>query len=130
MKKIRIALLTFIVLMNLVFATGCWNYREVDEFSIVTGVAVDKGIENQFQMTVEIVQISSGKDTKMTSKTITVEGKTMFDAARNLISSSGKRLYWSHAKVLILSKEIASEGVTKIIEWYTRDAETREEGNI
>ena len=130
MKKIRIALLTFIVLMNLVFATGCWNYREVDEFSIVTGVAVDKGIENQFQMTVEIVQISSGKDTKMTSKTITVEGKTMFDAARNLISLSGKRLYWSHAKVLILSKEIASEGVTKIIEWYTRDAETREEVNI
>ena len=130
MKKIRIALLIFIILMNSIFATGCWNYKEVDEFSIVAGVAVDKGIENQFQMTVEIVQISSGKDTKMTSKTITVEGKTMFDAARNLISLSGKRLYWSHAKVLILSKEIASEGVTKIIEWYTRDAETREEVNI
>ena len=130
MKKIRIALLTFIILMNSIFASGCWNYREVDELSIVAGMAVDKGIENQFQMTVEIVQISSGKDTKMTSKTITVEGKTMFDAARNLISLSGKRLYWSHAKVLILSKEIASEGVTKIIEWYTRDAETREEVNI
>jgi spore germination protein KC len=130
MKKIRITLLTFIIFINSIFLTGCWNYREVNELSIVAGVAVDKGIENQFQMTVEIVQISSGKDAKISSKIVTVEGKTIFDAARNLISISGKKLYWSHSKVIILSEEIASEGVTKAIEWYNRDTETREEVNI
>lgn len=130
MKKLRITLLTFIILLNTIFAAGCWNYREIDKFSIVAGVAVDKGIDKQFQLTVEVIEISSGKEVKMTSKTITAEGKTMFDAARNIISLSGKKLYWSHAKVIILSKEIAGEGVTKVIDWYNRDSETREDVHI
>lgn len=127
MRKIRIFFLIFILLMNSILTTGCWNYREIDELSIVAGVAIDKGEDNAFQMTVEIIQISSGRDIKKTSKILTVEGKTVFDAARNLISLSGKKLYWSHAKVIILSEKIASEGIVKAIEWYNRDAETREE---
>lgn len=127
MKKVRVILLILITLINSIFTAGCWNYREVDKFSIVAGVAIDKEVNNQIKMTVEIIQISPGRNANMTSKMITAEGKTMFDAARNLISLSGKRLYWSHAKVIILSKEIASEGVMKVIEWYSRDSETRED---
>ena len=130
MKKVKYILLTLIIFIEAIFYTGCWNYREVNDFSIVAGVAVDKGINNNFEVTVEIIQINSGKDARITSSIISVEGNTMFDAARNLISVSGKRLYWSHAKTIILSKEIAMEGVTKVIEWYIRDAETREEAKI
>lgn len=130
MKKLRITLLALIFLLNTIFITGCWNYREVDKLAIVAGIAVDKGINDRYKITAEIVQISGGKDTKTTSKTITMEGKTMFDAVRNEISLSGKRLYWSHVKVIILSKEIASEGVKKVIEWYSRDAETRQDVHI
>ncbi|MDV3429671.1 MAG: Ger(x)C family spore germination protein [Bacillota bacterium] len=130
MKKLRIALLTFIILINGVFAAGCWNYKEIDKLSIVAGVAVDKGIDYNFQVTAEVVDISTGRDSKITSKTITAEGKTMFDAARNMISLFGKRLYWGHAKVIILSKEIAGEGVTRVIDWYNRDSETRDSVHI
>jgi len=130
MKKMRITLLIFIILIISIFASGCWNYREIDKMSIVAGVAVDKGRENNFQMSVEIIQVSSAQDTKKTSKIITAEGKTMFDTARNLIALSGRKLYWSHAKVIILSKEVASEGIVKVIDWFNRDSETREETNI
>lgn len=127
MNKLRIPLLVLVILISALVTTGCWNYREVDKFSIVAGVAVDKGQKNQYQLTAEIIQVSAGKDSKMSSTTVTMEGKTIFDAARNIISLSGKRLYWSHAKVIILSKEIASEGVSNAIEWYIRDSETRED---
>ncbi|MBW7571915.1 Ger(x)C family spore germination protein [Caproiciproducens faecalis] len=126
MKKIKITFLILIILINSILFTGCWNYREIDQVLIVAGLAVDKGINDQYKFTVEIAQISGGKDSKTTSKTITAEGETMFDAARNLISLSGKRLYWSHAKVIILSRKVAEEGVEKVIDWYTRDSETRE----
>ncbi|NLI91550.1 MAG: hypothetical protein GX434_04895 [Peptococcaceae bacterium] len=119
------ALLVLLILISLIFLNGCWNYREVDKLAIVAGVAVDKGTNGQYEVTVEILQTSGGRDPKITSKTVTTEGNTMFDAVRNVISLSGKRLYWSHAKVIILSKEIAREGVTKIIDWYNRDSETR-----
>lgn len=130
MKKIKIILLTFIILVNSIFTSGCWNYREIDELSIVAGLAIDKGIKNQFQITVETIQISGGRESKKTSKIITTEGKTIFDAARNMIALSGKKLYWAHTKVIILSKEVASEGVTKVIELYNRDAETREDVHL
>ncbi len=123
-------MLIFAILLSLIFTSGCWNYKEVDQFAIVAGVAIDKGMKEQFLMTVEIIQISGGKDSKTTSKIVAAEGKTMFDAARNIISLTGKRLYWSHSKVIIISKEIASEGLIKVIDWYNRDSETREDVNI
>lgn len=125
MKKMRIILLIMIILINSIFTTGCWNYREVDKLEIVAGAAVDKGPDGQYIVTAELVHITGGRETKTMSETITMEGKTLFDAVRNAISLSGKKLYWSHTKVVILSEEIAREGVIKFIDWYTRDAETR-----
>ena len=130
MQKVRVNILIFAIFLSSILSSGCWNYREVDQFAIVAGVAVDKGTENRFQMTVELIQISGGTDSKTTSKIVTSEGKTMFDAARNMISLTGKRLYWSHSKVIIMSKEIASEGLIKVIDWYSRDSETREDVSI
>lgn len=130
MKKLKIIILAFIILINSISATGCWNYREIEKMSIVAGIAIDKGTKNRFQVTIEIIRISSGKEAKMTSETITTEGKSMFDVARNIIAITGKKLYWGHSKVIILSKQIASEGVTKVIDWYNRDAETREDVHI
>ena len=125
MKRIKILLLAFLICFHGVFATGCWNYREVDDVSIVAGVAIDQGVKEKYQITAEIVQISGGRDSKTTSKLLTMEGNSIFDAVRNGISLSGKKLYWSHAKVVIVSKKIAGEGMIKVTDWFIRDAETR-----
>lgn len=130
MKKLQVIFLALIIFIYPVLNTGCWNYKEVDKFSIVAGIAIDKGENNQFKITAEIIQITGGKESKTSSKVITMEGKTMFDAVRNMISLSGKRLYWSHTKVIIVSKEIAKEGLIRVIDWYNRDSETREDVNI
>jgi len=42
-----------------------------------------------------------------------------------MISVSSRRLYFSHAKIVIISKELAKDGLSKAIDWYIRDAETR-----
>jgi spore germination protein KC len=64
MKEIKITLLILIILVNSILAAGCWSYREVDKLGIVAGVAVDTGANGQYKLTVEIVHISGGKDTK------------------------------------------------------------------
>lgn len=127
MKKIRVSLFALSIVIAVLLTSGCWNYREVDNLSIVAGVAIDKGKDDPIEMTVEIIKINSGKETTMTPVILSTEGKTVFDAARNLISISGKRLYWSHAKVVVISKAIAEEGISKVSDWYSRDAETRED---
>lgn len=106
---------------------GCWNYKEVEDMAIVAGVAVDKTKEeDRLRMTVELVDTSGAlSDTQAGFQISTLTGGTMFEIVRNMISLTGKRLFWSHAKVLILSEELAREGLVKVLDWYNRDTETR-----
>ena len=124
--KVKSVFLCIIILSNSIMLTGCWNYREVESLSIVAGTAIDKGENARYRLTVEIVKLSGGKDVKPESKLISSEGETVFDCARNAIALSGKKLYWSHNKFLIISKEVAQMGVLDMIDWFSRDAETRE----
>jgi spore germination protein KC len=128
MKKFL--LLTIVSLLTIAILAGCWNYREIEKLAIVSGVAIDKGENNQFRVTVEIIQISGGKDTMATSKLLTMEGSTIFDAVRNAISLTGKKLYWSHTKLIIISKDIAENGILRVVDWYNRDSETRSDVSI
>lgn len=126
MKAKKLVLLLTEIFLILASTTGCWNYREVDNLAIVAGVAIDKGKNNNYLITVEIVNIESGgKEAKTTSKKLEMEGETIFDGARNTIKISGKRLYFSHIKIVIISKEIAKEGLVPVLDWFNRDAELR-----
>lgn len=125
MKLIKIFFLTCILLPFSFILVGCWNYRELEDMNIVVGAAIDKGIYKEYMITLEILEPSIGEETPTTSRLISSEGDSIFDAVRNAISISGQKLYWSHNKVLILSKEIAQKGVIGILDWFHRDAETR-----
>ncbi len=130
MRIARIMLTLIFFFSYSVFTSGCWNYREIDQLSVVAGVAIDKGIHEKYSITVELVDVVSGKEQQTKSKTVTMEGKSIFEAVRNEISLIGNRIYWSHAKVLIISEEIAREGIIEAIDWFNRDAETRSDIQI
>jgi spore germination protein KC len=130
MKQRKIILLTLMILLNSVMTTGCWNYREIDKLAIVAGVAIDKGTDERYRITVEIVEFIGQRESMVTSKTMAIEGKTIFDASRNGIAFFGKRLYWSHAKILVISEEVARGGIVKILDWFNRDSETRADIHI
>lgn len=79
-------------------------------------------------MTVEVVGISSGeKGGEIKPVYIEMKGDTFFDAARRAVSLAGKRLYWSHAKVMVLSQDIAGHDVDRVLDFVERDAEVRED---
>jgi spore germination protein KC len=127
MKGFKKAMLIFILILFPFISSGCWNYREVDKMAIAAGIAVDRDpITKDYIMTVEVVNISAQSQyATISSEIYTSKAKTMFDAVRNLIEMTGLRLFWSHAKVLIVSEEIAKEGMIPVIDWYLRDSEIR-----
>lgn len=123
-KRFFIILLTF----NMIFLTGCCNYREVEKISMVAGVAIDKGQNgNNYHLTFEFLDLS-GDQPK--SKLLEADGETLFDAVRNSISKTENKLFFSHSKVIIVSQEIAEEGISKILDFWLRDAEMRLTTNL
>ncbi len=125
MNTVRKILFSLLIFLHPIMFTGCWNYREIDQMAVVAGVAIDKGTNEKFSITLETVEVGMDKVTEHKSIIATIEGKTIFDAARHEISILGKKVYWSHAKVVIISREIAEEGIVQVLDWFNRDAETR-----
>lgn len=121
-KKIIVSLLLVLMLTSL---CGCWNYRLLEDIAIVAGVAIDKGVEGRFELTIEIAETQRGKETNVKSRIIHLFGRTIFDAVRNGISITGKKLYWSHTKAIIISEQIARDEMMNVVDWLDRDAETR-----
>ncbi|SMB87963.1 spore germination protein KC [Desulfonispora thiosulfatigenes DSM 11270] len=121
-KKILISIL----ILSLTFVlVGCWDYSELDEKAIVSGAAIDK-VGDEYEVTIEFISTEgSGQGFELTPITYTSRGITFFDAVRNLISKVGMRLYWAHAKIIVISEEIAREGLVPILDFISRDPELR-----
>ncbi|WP_405106705.1 Ger(x)C family spore germination protein [Paenibacillus sp. FSL K6-1217] len=127
MRSVRRGFTALISLLLLTLGlTGCWNYTEVDDMAIVAGVAIDKNKDGKLLLTAEIVDTGGSADKAQAGyKMVSLSGNTMFEIVRNMISITGKKLFWSHAKAIIVSEEAAREGLVKVIDWYSRDTETR-----
>ncbi|WP_243577936.1 Ger(x)C family spore germination protein [Clostridium minihomine] len=124
MKKFISVLLSICLLIPM---TGCWNYRGLNEMTIVAGIAVDKS-ENQYNVAFEIMDLQ--KPTKIQGPTATVvfsQGATLLDAVRNAKKQLSSKLYFGNTQVIIISQSIAREdGLHAIIDFLLRDAEMRE----
>ena len=129
MLRIRLALI-LIIMVSLVLG-GCWNYREIEQMSIVAGMAVDVDpTGDEYELTIEVLSIVGGQEIKPKSKVMTITGETIFDAVRNAIALTSRKLYWSHAKIIIFCENAARKGLVKVVDWYVRDAETRPDVNL
>ena len=121
MKKIL--LIPIILLL-----TGCWNYYELNNIAICTGIAIDK-FEEKYEVT---YLISNAKKNEVSSKegeagttTYSGIGDTIQDAINDLQIKMPFEPYNGHLVVTIISEEIAKEGIESVLDLLARDTETR-----
>ncbi len=119
-----------IVLYMLLF-TGCWNYKEINDKSVVAGAALDYDKDtDELVLTVEIaIARTEQNNTIILSDTYQGRGWDVFDASRNLIAITGQKLYWSHTKIIIFSRSIMENKnlFIGVLDWIKRDSETRDD---
>lgn len=123
MNKFFVVIL--IIIMILSFITGRGDYTEIEQLSPVSGVAVDK-TPNGYKLTAEIIDIDeTSREPKFTSLKLSAEGKSIFDCIRNMINLTAKKLYFGHISVVVVSKDVANDGVLPILDFMFRDPEPR-----
>lgn len=127
LKISKLLLIIIVLAASCVVLTGCWNYKEIEQLAIIAGAALDKNEDGSIHLTVEVVDIEA--DGAITYKPVYIEsdGETFFAAVRRAVSMEGKKLYWSHAKVVIVSEDVAKGDINKYLDFLFRDAEARED---
>lgn len=124
-----------IILCLLLFCVcGCWNYKELDDYSIITGIAIDKD-EDKYEVSVLISNASksSGESPDSTeSKSVVYSGKgnSIFRALKDIALISPKELYLDHFSILVISEEIATEGIYNVTDFFLRYPNARKDFSV
>lgn len=123
MKKIFNTIVFIIILFTL---SGCFNYKEINDYAIVSGISIDenKGKSvNKYKVGIQIM--NAKKDEESDSSLITfyeASGKTIYDALEKIMLDSPKELYLGHNEVVVISEELLKkENPLNYLDYFMRD---------
>lgn len=131
MKPTQICVLLSLILS--ITLSGCAGKREINELALVMAVGLDKGKDGKVEVSVQIARPAdsrgqTGAPAGNTGDPIwsaKASGDTIFEAIRNLSAFSTRRVFWAHNFIVVINEELAREGISEIIDFFTRNPELR-----
>lgn len=153
-KAKRIFLLIFLVPL----LTGCWDSREIEQRATILAIGIDKAgpgaeereaevshgkgeisipEEDMIEITVQIAipgriplgpQVGAGE--KKPVLVVPVVGHTIEDAIYNLQQEIADEIFLGHLRLIVLSEEVAREGVQRFNDYLRRNPEIRRTASI
>ncbi|MDX9871299.1 MAG: Ger(x)C family spore germination protein [Clostridia bacterium] len=120
-------LLAIILSFSLIFFTGCWGSREPDELSFVLSMGLDKGREGIVQVSFQeaIPQDLGGEGDGEATTVIAIESASIFGALQLGNTFTTRELTLIHNRIIIISEELAKEGLEKYLNPLIRSREIR-----
>ena len=116
------------------FLTGCWDQRELSTITIVTGMAIDKGKNGNFKLTIESINETELYDQTATGNSPSVlfslEGETIAELAYKMNIGFSKNAIYSHMRTLVVSKAIAESGMMEFLDTFERSRELRDDFDV
>lgn len=119
MKKLLLLLISLTL-------CGCWNYKELNYLSIVSGIAIEKS-NDEYILGIQIINTQEKNNNFITLKT---KGKTVHEALNNISLISSKKVYIGHNKLFIIDEKIAKEGIEQIIDFLMREPESHKQFQV
>lgn len=120
----------YFLIPTLLLLTGCYNYRELNDLAIISGVSISKD-NDIYKITTEVVNPKKEQDTSSGKEPDYIiyegTGKSMQEAFRNIVKESPQKLYGAQIDILIIDEQTAKEGITDILDFFARDPEVRSE---
>lgn len=119
-----------LLLLLLPLVTGCWDRVEINDVAIVGIVGLDvaeQGIRVSAKVITPQGSPAGGAKGGQTRPAITLagEGETFTAAVDYMQRTISRRIFWSHARVLVVSEELARQGVQSALDFWTRHREPR-----
>lgn len=125
MKRL-VSIVTLLCIAIFMFS-GCWDYKETEKLDVIIGIAIDKEEStNKYIVTGEIASpVTGDRQSKYQSKIYSAKGKSILEATKNFIPKIGRRAFWGDSNILILSKQVVEDDISKVLEWLYRESEIR-----
>ncbi len=122
MKKILILLIIPFIL------SGCYDYNELNDLAIISGVGIDYEDDN-YILTFEVLNTKKEGEKSDSSGSYTAKskGKTISEAFANSGNNLDKVPYFEHIDIIVISEDIAYNHLYELAEYLIRSTEVRSE---
>jgi spore germination protein KC len=131
MRKSLLLLCCFVFLFSL---SGCWDYKELNQVAIITGMAIDKGEKRRYRLTVEKLDSMELSPQQSSGNTPTVvhslEGNSIPEIAQRMNVGLSKKMIFSHMRTAVISDKVAKKGIMQFFDYLERYREIREDFNV
>lgn len=124
-------LLILCMIIPMIFISGCFDASEPDDLAYVVAMGLDKGPEDNLIITLLLaVPIAVGVgpepgEIEKSTNIVTVAAPTILGGINVINSLISKRVNFAHAKLIVISKDLAEQGIEKIINTFIRFREFR-----
>jgi Ger(x)C family germination protein len=124
--------------------SGCWDWVELNDITIVSGISLDEAKEpDKIRLTAQVIRPAAlggegdtggtaggeggggGGAEAQAARILTTTGETVFQAIRDLSTQASHKLFLSHTHVVVISREAAEKGIYRFIDFFARDPEPR-----
>jgi Ger(x)C family germination protein len=111
----------------LLILSGCSpDSRELDQRSMIVGMAVDKEDDKDgyFNVTIQIPNLGGAEKSPQTQEfeTFTAKGESLWDALSEIETLTPTVLFFGHLKAVAISEKLAKEGLRPVIDFLDREA--------
>lgn len=118
----------------LVLFSGCWDHKELNQVSIITGMAVDRGDKKKYKLSVESLNPSELNPNQAAGNAPSIiyslEGDSLADMSRRMNIGLSKKMIYSHMRTVVISEEVAREGLLDYFDYLERYREIRDDFNV
>lgn len=129
----RIFVLTVIVLLLVAFS-GSYKALSIEKLAYVVAIGIDTSSTQKFNFSFQFTNVTSNTESGTAQKSPSIVNSveaSSIGAAINLMNTYiGKRINLSHCKVIVISEEVATSGISKHIYTLMNDTQIRPSANI
>lgn len=120
----------FIIVGMICILSGCYNYEELNSIAIISAIGIDYK-DDEFKVSYQIVNSNNtSTNTGYEQANVVVydyPAKSLEESAREASLLTSKRLYASHARVVVVSEEVAKNYLPEVMDFIYRNPDIRNE---
>ncbi|WP_228469261.1 Ger(x)C family spore germination protein [Paenibacillus sp. JNUCC31] len=119
----------------LLFSTGCWDRKEVNDLAIVRTAGLDLKNNGEIELSLEIVIPKEGggktqqgmSNSKSSGSTLiwSASGATAADAASELQIKLSRTVYWGQLEILVVGEALSRSQLREQLDYLVRDSNVR-----
>lgn len=128
MKK---RLLACVVILNLLFLTGCWDRNELNQLAFSTALGFDRTSEGDIVITAQILNpraIAAQKNTNESSVVVVAkQGHSILETISSMSTELSREVVGTHMQTIVFGENFAKEGIAEATDFLLRYYQTSSE---